>query len=94
VGTAGEGIAAIWRLAQEDGRLADLVPNVEDRMACYAGMMVERQATPAEAAGYPRPALVQGAWFYRGYVQMDDVQHVMAGLLATLPVLETREAAS
>jgi len=94
VGTASEGIAAIWRLAQEDGRLADLVPNVEDRMACYAGMMVERQATPAEAAGYPRPALVQGAWFYRGYVQMDDVQHVMAGLLATLPVLETREAAS
>lgn len=94
VGTAGEGIAALWRLAQEDGRLADLIPNVEDRIACYAGMMVERQVTPAEATGYPRPGLVQGAWFYRGYVQMDDVQHVMAGLLAALPVLEAREAAS
>jgi len=91
VGTAGEGIAAIWRLAQEDPRLADLVPNVEDRLACFAGMMVERQATAAEAATYPRPGLVQGAWFYRGYVQMDDVQHVMAGLLAALPVLESRE---
>jgi len=91
VGTAGEGMAAIWRLAQEDPRLADLVPNVEDRLACFAGMMVERQATAAEAAIYPRPGLVQGAWFYRGYVQMDDVQHVMAGLLAALPVLESRE---
>jgi hypothetical protein len=94
VGTAGEGVAAIWRLAQEDGRLADLVANVEDRIVCYAGMMVERQVTPAEAAGYPHPELVQGAWFYRGYVQMDDVQHVMAGLLAALPVLEAREAAA
>ncbi|MBP1633245.1 MAG: hypothetical protein H6Q11_1533 [Acidobacteria bacterium] len=93
VGTAGEGMAAIWRLAQDDSRLADLVPNVEDRLACFAGMMVERQATAAEAAGYPRPGLVQGAWFYRGYVQMDDVQHVMAGLLASLPVLESREGA-
>ncbi len=91
VGTAGEGIAAIWRLAQEGGRLADLVPNVEDRLACFAGMMVERQATAAQALGYSRPGLVQGAWFYRGYVQMDDVQHVMAGLLAALPVLESRE---
>jgi hypothetical protein len=93
VGTAGEGIAAIWRLAQEDGRLTDLVPNIEDRLACFAGMMVERQATAAEAAGYPRPGMVQGAWFYRGYVQMDDVQHVMAGLLAALPVLAAREEA-
>ena len=91
VGTAGEGMAAIWRLAQEDPRLADLVPNVEDRLACFAGMMVERQATAAEAAGYSRPGLVQGAWFYRGYVQMDDVQHVMAGLAASLPVLESEE---
>lgn len=94
VGTAGEGITAVWRLAREDDRISDLVPNVEDRIACYAGMMVERQATAAEAAAYPRPALVRGAWFYRGYVQMDDVQHVMAGLLAALPVLEAREAAS
>jgi hypothetical protein len=94
VGTAGEGMAALWRLAQQDERLADLVPNVEDRLDCFAGMMVERQATAAEAAGYPRPELVRGAWFYRGYVQMDDVQHVMAGLLAALPVLEAREGAS
>ncbi len=93
VGTAGEGIAAIRRLAQEDERLADLVPNVEDRLACFAGMMVERQSTAGEAAAYPRPGLVQGAWFYRGYVQMDDVQHVLSGLLAAVPVIEAREVA-
>ncbi len=90
VGTAGEGIAAIWRLAQEDARLAGLLPNVEERLACFAGMMVSRQSTAAEAAGFPRPGMVQGAWFYRGYVQMDDVQHVMSALLAALPMLEAQ----
>jgi len=93
VGTAGEGIAALWRLAQADPRMADLLPNVEGRLACFAGMMVERQSTAAEAAGYAHPGLVQGAWFYRGYVQMDDVQHVLSGLLAALPMLEAQEVA-
>jgi hypothetical protein len=93
VGTAGEGIAAIWRLAQGDPRLADLLPNVEERLACFAGMMVVRQSTVAEAAGFPRPGMVQGAWFYRGYVQMDDVQHVLSALLAALPMLEAQEVA-
>lgn len=92
VGTAGEGIAALWRLGREDQRLAGLLPNIEARLACFAGMMVTRQATAAEAAAYARPDLVRGAWFYRGYVQMDDVQHVMAGLLAALPLLEERDA--
>jgi len=86
-------MAAIWRLAQVDSRLADLLPNVEQRLACFAGMMVARQSGAAEAAGYPRPGLVQGAWFYRGYVQMDDVQHVLSGLLAALPMLEAQEVA-
>jgi hypothetical protein len=93
VGTAGEGIAALRRLGERDARLADLLPNVEERLACFAGMMVARQSTAAEAAAYPRPGLVQGAWFYRGYVQMDDVQHVLSGLLAALPMLEAREVA-
>jgi hypothetical protein len=93
VGTAGEGMAAIWRLGREDPRLADLLPNVEARLACFAGMMVTRQSTAAEAAAFPRPGMVQGAWFYRGYVQMDDVQHVMSALLAALPMLEAQEVA-
>lgn len=93
VGTAGEGIGAIWQLAQADPRLADLLPNIEERLDCFAGMMVERQSTAAEAAGYSRPGLVQGAWFYRGYVQMDDVQHVLSGLLAARSLLEAQEVA-
>jgi hypothetical protein len=93
VGTAGEGMAALWRLGREDPRVADLLPNVEARLACFAGMMVARQSTAAEAAAYPRPGMVQGAWFYRGYVQMDDVQHVLSALLAALPMLEAGEVA-
>ncbi|MBM3694634.1 MAG: hypothetical protein FJW79_01660 [Actinobacteria bacterium] len=91
VGTAGEGIGALWHLAQDESRMGDLLPNIEDRLACFAGMMVERQSTSLEAAAYPRPGLVQGAWFYRGFVQMDDVQHVLSGLLAARPLLQARE---
>ena len=91
VGTAGEGMGALWRLAQADPRLADLEPNIEERLSCFAGMMVARQSGAAEADRYPRPDLVRGAWFYRGYVQMDDVQHVMSALLAALPWLESKE---
>jgi hypothetical protein len=91
VGTAGEGIGALRRLALDDSRIADLLPNIEARLTCTAGFMVERQATAAEAASYPDPGLVRGAWFYRGYTQMDDQQHVISALLAALPVLDAAE---
>ncbi|HSR14736.1 MAG TPA: hypothetical protein VLL51_03245, partial [Gemmatimonadales bacterium] len=90
VGTAGEGIGALWRLSLADDRLADLRPNIEARLVCTAGLMVERQVTEAQAAGAARPALQEGAWFYRGYTQMDDQQHVISALLAALPILEGR----
>jgi hypothetical protein len=35
--------------------------------------------------------LQQGAWFYRGYTQMDDQQHVLSSLLAALTLMESRE---
>ncbi|NQV05605.1 hypothetical protein HQ535_03570 [bacterium] len=92
VGTAGEGIGALWRLAQTDDRLADLEENIEDRLVCTAGFMVERQVTGAQAQEWPNPDLTRGAWFYRGYTQMDDEQHVISALLAALPILEQREA--
>ena len=87
VGTAGEGIGALWLLG-DDPRLADLMPNIEARMTCAAGFMVGRQVTAGEAAGAPRPDLERGAWFYRGYTQMDDQQHVISSLLAALTLLE------
>ncbi len=88
VGTAGEGLGALFRLAGVDARLADLRAGMADTLGCLAGMMVERQARAAEAAGFARPDLVEGAWFYRGYTQVDDQQHVIAALHQSLPALE------
>lgn len=82
VGTAGEGLGALWRLSLRDDRLADLQQNMEERLRCTAGFMTERQAVPT--GDDPRPELVEGAWFYRGYTQMDDQQHVISALLAAL----------
>jgi len=91
VGTAGEGIGALWTL-RHDTRLADLVPNIEARMTCAAGFMVRRQVTAANASGTSRPELQTGAWFYRGYTQMDDQQHVLSSLLAALTLMEETSA--
>jgi hypothetical protein len=89
VGTAGEGIGALHRLSVRDPRLADLTPAIEARLVCTAGFMVERQVAPAESEN----PLESGAWFYRGYTQMDDQQHVVSALLAALSVLERAEEA-
>ncbi|MCB2223629.1 MAG: hypothetical protein KQH83_05575 [Actinobacteria bacterium] len=91
VGTAGEGIGALHALTATQPSLAGLRANVEERMACTAGIMVERQVTAAQAAALPRPDLAAGAWFYRGYTQMDGQQHVVSALLAALPIVEARE---
>jgi hypothetical protein len=90
VGTAAEGIGALWRISA-DPKLASLRPNIEERMICTAGFMVRRQVTAAEAAGAARPELERGAWFYRGYTQMDDQQHVLSSLLAALTLIESRK---
>lgn len=88
VGTAGEGIAALRGLTIDDSRMTDLRANLEERMICTAGIMVERQVGAAEAAVMPRPDLARGAWFYRGYTQMDGQQHVLSALLGALEILE------
>jgi hypothetical protein len=92
VGTAGEGIAALHNLAVADAGLGDLRANIEERMVCLAGYMTERQVSAAEAAVLPRPELARGAWFYRGYTQMDGQQHVLSALLGALRVLEGEAA--
>ena len=88
VGTAAEGIGALRPLIVSHPELADLAANTDERILCTAGFMVRRQMTTEQAAEWPRPELVAGAWFYRGYSQMDDQQHVLSGLLAALPLLE------
>jgi hypothetical protein len=92
VGTAMEGIGMLHRVAATDTRMADLRPNIETRMICAAGIMVDTQGTATSSASADRPDLVRGAWFYRGRTQMDDQQHVLSGLLMVMPVLEAREA--
>jgi len=91
VGTAGEGIGALLPLTLTEPALQGLRRNVEERLVCTAGMMVDRQVTGEKASSMPRPHLARGAWFYRGYTQMDDQQHVLSALLAALPVVEAKE---
>jgi hypothetical protein len=89
LGTIGEGLAALWRLSRDDARLADLSDDLAIRLRCTTGRIVERQTDRAEAAVFPRPELARGAWFSEdGYTQMDDQQHALSALLATLPLLE------
>ena len=90
VGTAGEGLGALWRLSLREPRLADLTAAMEERLVCTAGFMAKRQVSAEDAGAAPRPSLQQGAWFYRGYTQMDDQQHVIATMVAALEVLERR----
>ncbi len=79
VGTAAEGMAALYRLAGDDPRLAAIRPDMAERLACNAGLMVERQVQPSEAGA--DPGREEGAWFYRSYTQVDFQQHVLSGLL-------------
>jgi hypothetical protein len=91
LGTIGEGLAALWRLSRSDPRLRDLSDDLAERLRCTAGRTVERQANASEAARFPRPGLVRGAWFTEdGYTQMDHVRHPLAALLATLPLLRAQ----
>ena len=82
LGTVGEGAAAMWRLAGEDRRLADLRGDLGDRIGCLAGILVDRQVAPSD----PNPR-ARGAWFADGYTQMDDQQHALAALLGAGQVL-------
>jgi hypothetical protein len=91
-GTAGEGMGALRSLADSDARLSDLVGDMGDRIACASALMVGRQVTPDEAAAAAHPELEEGAWFYRGYTQMDDQQHTITSLLEALPVLRAQES--
>jgi hypothetical protein len=91
VGTAAEGMAALYRLARDDSRLSDLAADMIERMVCAAGTMVQRQVGEAEAAEEADPGLVLGAWFYRSYTQVDDQQHVLSGLLGAEQAMRERD---
>jgi len=89
-GTWVEGMAALWRLASVDERLADLRPEIKERLACAGGILAEQQVSGEESANYAEPGLVDGAWFIGGETRMDDQQHAFSGLLYTVDALDDR----
>ena len=89
-GTWVEAMAALWRLASVDERLADLRPKIKERLICAGGILAEQQVSSDDAAGYAQPDLVEGAWFVGGETRMDDQQHALSGLLYTVDALDDR----
>jgi len=84
VGTIGEGLGALRRLAERAEELDVDRGALDDRLACVAGLLVERQVDSDDARE-------DGAWFRSdGMTQVDDQQHAVSALLAALPALEDR----
>ncbi len=73
LGTIGEALGRWWTIAPD--------PDVAARIACNAGMLVERQVPPGA------PDAERGAWFQFGVTQMDDQQHALSALIFALPAL-------
>ncbi len=80
-------MAGLWRVAAQDERLSDIKGKAEERLHCVAGILADRQFTPVEAAEYPRPELVEGAWFRDEETRMDDMQHAFSGIIYALDAL-------
>jgi hypothetical protein len=76
-----EGLGSLAFVASVDPRLADLEEPLSDRLVCGAGILAERQETAGDAADWPNPELVEGAWFRDDVTRMDDQQHALSGLL-------------
>src|SRR4051812_36792801 len=51
-------------------------------------MVASRQVTAAQAAAYPEPGRVQGAWFHGGLTRMDDEQHTLSAMVRSLAIAE------
>lgn len=84
LGTWVEGMAALWRLAESDPRMAGMGDDIRAQAACGADLLVQRQAED------DRPPTEAGAWFIHGVTRMDDQQHAISGLLYTADALEDR----
>ena len=90
-GVNGEALSQLWRVAQAEPRLAALRAPLAERARCVAGLMADAQSDRDEAAATPTPGRVRGAWFLHGETRMDDQQHALSALLATIPIVEAGE---
>lgn len=86
MGTWGEALDSLWRLAGDDPRLADIRPKVAERAVCTAGMLAKRQVKSGDAA---QPLL--GGWFTDDITRMDDQQHALSALLRAREIIDSRE---
>ncbi|WP_322796970.1 hypothetical protein [Tepidiforma sp.] len=89
-GTWGEGLAGLRQAALADPRLEHLLPAVDERLACIAGILADRQVSAAEADAAPNPERARGAWFTGGVTRMDDQQHALSALLIASQMIESR----
>lgn len=72
------------------GRPADIEVDADalsERMACAAGMLIERQVRSPDRYPEADPAAVAGAWFRLGVTRMDDQQHTLSALILLAPYL-------
>jgi small neutral amino acid transporter SnatA (MarC family) len=88
-GVFGEGLTGLWRAAQADERLAPERNDLAERATCIAGLSMKAQSDADDAATYPDPQKVEGAWFIDDVTRMDDQQHALSALLMTIPILES-----
>jgi hypothetical protein len=89
-GTWVEGLAALWRLASADERLADLQPKLVERLRCSSGILAERQVGGDESDEHRAPDRTRGAWLRDGLTRMDDQQHALSGLIYALDAIRGR----
>jgi hypothetical protein len=84
----------LWRVSAVDQSMGADRAVVGERLRCVAGLLVDRQLTPAEAARVAEvvPAVdagaIRGAWFSGAITQEDDQQHALSALLAARGALE------
>lgn len=90
LGTLGEQLAGLWRLAASRPDLAGLQAPLAERAECVAGLLVERQVSADEADGAPEPDRTRGAWLQRGITQMDDQQHALSAVLLAEPIVASQ----
>jgi small neutral amino acid transporter SnatA (MarC family) len=89
LGTVGEHLSNLFRVASVDDGLADTRNALAERARCVSGMIQSRQLTAVQAVQESaQPPLVQGAWFREGVTQMDDQQHTLSALLLSYPNVE------
>jgi len=91
LGTLGEHLHGLWRVALVDERTAPLAAVLAERGRCVGAMLVDRQVGPDEAARFADPSRTRGAWFQFEVTQMDDQQHALSALLFALDMLDAAE---